>query len=61
MVERALTGQFLPEMVRHTSLVYYSVDSHSLGVIASGGEDHLLKIWKGDLFCIQYNTLVKLP
>lgn len=45
----ALTGQVSMEMVGHTSLVY-SVDAHASGLIASGSEDHFLKIWRGD-FC----------
>lgn len=47
----ALTGQVSMEMVGHTSLVY-SVDAHASGLIASGSEDHFLKIWR-DGACIQ--------
>ncbi|KAJ3706100.1 hypothetical protein LUZ61_009805 [Rhynchospora tenuis] len=47
----ALTGQVLMEMVGHTSLVY-SVAAHSSGLVASGGEDRFLKIWK-DGACVQ--------
>ncbi|WOK99599.1 phospholipase A-2-activating protein [Canna indica] len=47
----ALTGQVLMEMIGHTSLVY-SVDAHSSGLVASGSEDRLLKIWR-DGTCIQ--------
>jgi len=50
----AITGQVLLEMVGHTSLVY-SVDAHSSGLVASGGEDCFLKIWKGNL---SFNLLV---
>ncbi|XP_074275391.1 uncharacterized protein LOC141599305 [Silene latifolia] len=47
----ALTGEDLMEMVGHTSIVY-SVDSHISGLVASGSEDCLAKIWK-DGFCVQ--------
>lgn len=35
------------ELVGHASLVY-SVDAHRSGLIASGGEDCFLKIWRGN-------------
>ncbi|KAK9691122.1 hypothetical protein RND81_09G177200 [Saponaria officinalis] len=38
-------------MVGHTSIVY-AVDSHIFGLVASGGEDCLAKIWK-DGICAQ--------
>lgn len=47
----ALTGQVLMEMVGHTAIVY-SVDAHKSGLVVSGSEDGLAKIWK-DGVCIQ--------
>ncbi|KAF9620246.1 hypothetical protein IFM89_010981 [Coptis chinensis] len=47
----ALTGQVLMEMVGHTSIVY-SVHAHVSGLIVSGSEDRLAKIWK-DGVCVQ--------
>jgi WD40 repeat protein len=51
----SLTGQPLLGMIGHSSPVY-SVDGHSSGLIASGGEDCTLKIWRGDVFHI-FGTL----
>ncbi|KAI4295562.1 hypothetical protein L6164_035597 [Bauhinia variegata] len=47
----AISGETLMEMVGHTAIVY-SVDSHSSGLIVSGSEDRLAKIWK-DGICVQ--------
>ncbi|XP_071729987.1 uncharacterized protein [Rutidosis leptorrhynchoides] len=47
----ALTGEVLLEMVGHTAIVY-SVDAHKSGLVVSGSEDGLAKIWK-DGVCVQ--------
>ncbi|CAH9056252.1 unnamed protein product [Cuscuta europaea] len=46
-----LGGGVLMEMVGHTSIVY-SVDAHVSGLIVSGSEDCLAKIWKNGV-CVQ--------
>lgn len=52
----ALTGEVLLEMVGHTAIVY-SVDAHKSGLVVSGSEDGLAKIWKGDISCPLYFIL----
>ncbi|KAK9077301.1 hypothetical protein SSX86_005638 [Deinandra increscens subsp. villosa] len=47
----ALTGEVLLEMVGHTAIVY-SVDANTSGLVVSGSEDGLAKIWK-DGVCVQ--------
>ncbi|XP_071736773.1 uncharacterized protein [Rutidosis leptorrhynchoides] len=47
----ALTGEVLLEMVGHTAIVY-SVDAHKSGLVVSGSEDGLAKIWK-DGVCVR--------
>ncbi|KAL4581254.1 hypothetical protein LXL04_017464 [Taraxacum kok-saghyz] len=47
----AVTGEVLLEMVGHTAIVY-SVDAHKSGLVVSGSEDGLAKIWK-DGVCVQ--------
>ncbi|CAK9140681.1 unnamed protein product [Ilex paraguariensis] len=47
----ALSGEVLMDMVGHSSIVY-SVDAHASGLIVSGSEDCLAKIWK-DGVCVQ--------
>ncbi|KAI3755551.1 hypothetical protein L1987_55354 [Smallanthus sonchifolius] len=47
----ALTGEVLLEMVGHTAIVY-SVDASKSGLVVSGSEDGLAKIWK-DGVCVQ--------
>ncbi|KAI3804971.1 hypothetical protein L1987_26901 [Smallanthus sonchifolius] len=47
----ALTGEVLLEMVGHTAIVY-SVDANKSGLVVSGSEDGLAKIWK-DGVCVQ--------
>ncbi|KAF6166573.1 hypothetical protein GIB67_005435 [Kingdonia uniflora] len=47
----ALTGELLMEMVGHTAIVY-SAHAHVSGLIVSGSEDCLAKIWK-DGVCVQ--------
>ncbi|CAA6657705.1 unnamed protein product [Spirodela intermedia] len=49
----ALTGEVLMELVGHASLVY-SVDAHKSGLIASGGEDRFLKIWRDCVWDVKF-------
>ena len=42
----SMSGDVLLEMVGHTAIVY-AVAVHKSGIIASGSEDCLAKLWKG--------------